>query len=649
MLYGDISVSFAEHFFKVNKLELAEDKILDAISVLSKINNKKLSYKKKRNAELIYSDILIKNNKIEKAKKILLKNYSNIQKILNNYTKRSLSIYYLKLLKRLAFISKKKENLMSYTKYNLLIKNLVKSLRQQNSTASHKDFWANENLEIYQDAIGTFIHQDDINTAFTFAEENKSNLLIQSLNDIEAKTYAGIPEELLDEEREFRAKLQFYQKKKFELENSDDIDSSKLLSYAEVITKTDFAIEAIVDTLENQYPEYYEIKYNEKDLKVEDIQSLLDDETAFIEYFIGKDSSYVFTITKNEVLVSPLENINEKSNILLNYYNNLNNPSTSLDSLNYYSSEAYNLILKNAVKELTPNITNLVIVPDDILNNLPFGMMKNISDDTYIGYRYNIQYQYSGRLWRLLKNRKSEDKKYDFLGYAYNTENLNFLADRACTTMEVGNLLCSEKEIKSIADILSEKELNLNVNNKEDILNIASGAKIIHLATHSCLDSENSDYSRIFFDDGYITNIDLQLQEINADLAVLSACESGYGELVKGEGAMSISKGFFHAGCKSTLVSLWPVDDCSTSEFMKHFYTYLQEGDKKDIALKKAKQTYLETAHPSRTHPYYWAGFILIGDNAEVWSNTSSWNYWIGGLLALIVVGGFLYKRVSAE
>ena len=529
------------------------------------------------------------------------------------------------------------------------LKTEVKSLRQQNSTASHKDFWANENLEIYQDAIGTFIHQDDINTAFTFAEENKSNLLIQSLNDIEAKTYAGIPEELLDEEREFRAKLQFYQKKKFELENSDDIDSSKLLSYAEVITKTDFAIEAIVDTLENQYPEYYEIKYNEKDLKVEDIQSLLDDETAFIEYFIGKDSSYVFTITKNEVLVSPLENINEKSNILLNYYNNLNNPSTSLDSLNYYSSEAYNLILKNAVKELTPNITNLVIVPDDILNNLPFGMMKNISDDTYIGYRYNIQYQYSGRLWRLLKNRKSEDKKYDFLGYAYNTENLNFLADRACTTMEVGNLLCSEKEIKSIADILSEKELNLNVNNKEDILNIASGAKIIHLATHSCLDSENSDYSRIFFDDGYITNIDLQLQEINADLAVLSACESGYGELVKGEGAMSISKGFFHAGCKSTLVSLWPVDDCSTSEFMKHFYTYLQEGDKKDIALKKAKQTYLETAHPSRTHPYYWAGFILIGDNAEVWSNTSSWNYWIGGLLALIVVGGFLYKRVSAE
>lgn len=537
-------------------------------------------------------------------------------------------------------------NKETFNLFNITI-SLIKSLRQQNSTASHKDFWANENLEIYQDAIGTFIHEKDINTAFTFAEENKSNLLIQSLNDIDAKTYAGIPEELLDEERELRAKLQFYQKKKFELENNDAIDSTKLLSYSEIITHTDFAIEAIVDTLESQYPEYYEIKYNEEDLTVNDVQELLDDKSAFIEYFIGKDSSYVFTITKNDIYVSPLENISEKSDVFLNYYNTLSEPSTSIDSLNYYSSEAYNLILKDAIKNLDSNITNLVIVPDDILNNLPFGMMKDIDQTSYIGSQYNIQYQYSGRLWRLLKNRKSEDKNYDLLAYAYNTENLNFLAERACATMEVGDLLCSEKEINIIANILKGKSINLSVNKKEDILNQASNAKVIHLATHSCLDSENSDYSKIFFDDGYITNIDLQLQQINADLAVLSACESGYGELVKGEGAMSISKGFFHAGVKSTLVSLWPVDDCSTSEFMKHFYTYLQEGDKKDIALKKAKQTYVETAHPSRTHPYYWAGFILIGDNAEVWSKDYGLIFWLLGAAVLVIIGGATLKKLT--
>lgn len=553
----------------------------------------------------------------------------------------------LKLMRKRIEILKLSSNVGVLKSELVIFKNLIKSLRQQNSTASHKDFWANENLEIYQDAIGTFIHGNDINTAFTFAEENKSNLLIQSLNDIDAKSYANIPEELLDKERELRATLQFYQKKKFELESADEIDPTKLLSYSDIITKTDFAIEAIVDTLETNYPEYYEIKYNEEDLKVTDVQELLDSETAFIEYFVGKDSSYVFTITKDDIAVYPLENISEKSEVFLNYYNSLNDPNTSLDSLNYYSLEAYNLILKDATQNLDPNINNLVIVPDDILNNLPFGMMKNLDESSYIGDRYNIQYQYSGRLWRLLKNRKSESKKYDLLAYAYNTENLNFLAERACATMEVGNLLCSEKEVRSIANILKDKNINLDVSQKDDILNNASDAKVIHLATHSCLDSENSDYSRIFFDDGYITNIDLQLQNINADLAVLSACESGYGELVKGEGAMSISKGFFHAGVKSTLVSLWPVDDCSTSEFMQHFYTYLQQGDKKDIALKKAKATYRETAHPSRTHPYYWAGFILIGDNAEVWRSSNHMIFWMVGLGCLLLLGaGYTYRKL---
>ena len=521
-----------------------------------------------------------------------------------------------------------------------IFQKITSALRQQNSTASHKEFWANENLEIYQDVISTLIQSNDTNKAFTFAEENKSNLLIQSLNDIDAKSYANIPEKILDTERELRAKLQFYQKRKFELENNDsEIDTSKLIAYSDVITKTDFAIQAIVDTLESQYPEYYEIKYSDDDLTVESIQELLDYESCFIEYFVGKDSSYVFTITKDDVRVQKLGNLNDNNHVFLSYYNSLKDPSISKDSLEFYSSQVYKLILKESLNRLDSNIENLIIVPDDILNNLPFEFLKDKNEEQILGLKYNIQYQYSGRLWRLLKNRKSIKKQYDFLGYAYNSENTNFLNVRTCTSMEADNLLCSQREVDNIAEILKDKNLLLGLNNKEDILSNASNTKILHLATHSCLETENSDYSRIFFDDDYMTNIDLQLQQIDAELAVLSACESGYGELIKGEGAMSISKGFFHAGCKSTVVSLWPVDDCSTSDIMKHFYTFLKEGDKKDVALKKAKQLYLETAHPSRTHPYYWAGFILIGNNNPVWNNQSfNWLYPFVGVLVLLLV-----------
>ncbi|MBT8234242.1 MAG: CHAT domain-containing protein, partial [Bacteroidia bacterium] len=536
----------------------------------------------------------------------------------------------------------KKINKPNYESF-LLLSSLLKSLRLENSTASHKDFWANENLNIYQDAIATFIDNDDIESAFTFAEENKSNLLVQSLNDIEAKSYANIPAELLEKENDLRAKLQFYQKKKFELENSDNIDSTKLIDYFELITTTEFAIDEIVDTLESHYPEYYELKYNEEDLKAADIKNILDDKTAFIEYFVGKDSAYVFTITKDNISVNSLDILSDSTNIFLKYYQSISDPNVSATFLDSHSKSTYKLVLEKALENINSNIQDLIIVPDDILNNLPFELMKNEKDE-YLGFKYNIHYQYSGRLWRLLKNRKSFDKKYDFLGYAYNSDNVNYIAERACATMETGNLLCSDKEIQNIATILKDKSLLLKNANKDDILKNASQSRIVHLATHSCLDSENSDYSRIFFNDGYITNIDLQLQTMNADLAVLSACESGYGELIKGEGAMSISKGFFHAGCKSTLVSLWPVDDCSTSEFMGHFYTYLNEGLQKDVALKKAKQTYLETAHPSRTHPYYWAGFILIGDNAAVFGNGGGYLIWVMGFLGLLVFGWCIKK-----
>ena len=101
---------------------------------------------------------------------------------------------------------------------------------------------------------------------------------------------------------------------------------------------------------------------------------------------------------------------------------------------------------------------------------------------------------------------------------------------------------------------------------------------------------------------------------------------------------MSLSKSFFHAGAKSAIVSLWPVDDCATSAIMKYFYKYLNLGERKDQALRNAKIEYRTSVDSDHNHPYYWAGFIVIGDCSPVWPTTTCNSAKIIIILAVIAL-----------
>jgi len=103
------------------------------------------------------------------------------------------------------------------------------------------------------------------------------------------------------------------------------------------------------------------------------------------------------------------------------------------------------------------------------------------------------------------------------------------------------------------------------------------------------------------------------LINLSTEMVVLSACDSGTGKLLKGEGNLSLARGFFNAGCKSALMSLWCVDDCSTSEIMSYFYANLKDHQEKDQAIRNAKIEYLKKASKSKRHPVFWAPFITYG------------------------------------
>ena len=131
-------------------------------------------------------------------------------------------------------------------------------------------------------------------------------------------------------------------------------------------------------------------------------------------------------------------------------------------------------------------------------------------------------------------------------------------------------------------------------------------------------------------------------------MAVLSACNTGFGKLEKGEGVMSMARAFHFSGVPAVVMSLWKVPDRSTKEIMLHFYKYLKEGNSKSVALQKAKLDYLSsTDDMALRHPYYWAGFVINGNTEPLDLKGSNLTRLMGVIALLVVFIGvwFLWRN----
>ncbi|MBX7152751.1 CHAT domain-containing protein [bacterium] len=206
----------------------------------------------------------------------------------------------------------------------------------------------------------------------------------------------------------------------------------------------------------------------------------------------------------------------------------------------------------------------------------------------------------------------------------------------------------SEKELDAISEVIAGKFYKFSEATEERFKSEAPKHRIIHLATHTIIDDKEPLYSKLVFakspndkEDGLLHTYELYNMQLNADLAVLSACNTGSGKLVRGEGVMSLARGFFYAGCPSIVMSLWAIDDRSTSVLMHNFYERLSEGLSKDEALREAKLAMINSGDPVMSNPYYWAGFVAIGDTHPIQIEKPSQMYWVFVVPSVVILAGF--------
>lgn len=499
---------------------------------------------------------------------------------------------------------------------------LAVSLRQNSVSREDKLALAAISSELYQDAVriclalaeGSLKKKYYEELAFYFAEKSKAAVLLEAISESQAKSFANIPESLLRSEQELKSSIAF-----LELRLSEKPEASLEASYRERLFTERRRYEDFLQKLEQDYPEYYRLKFSGATLSLQALQQALDKETALISYFISDKSQriQIFHITRQSLRVYDQPLRKDFFDYVNVFYNTLR---FRLDRM--YLLSASVLYEQLFPKQLSGNIRKVVIIPDGRLSTLPFEALltekinKNASSYTALPYllrRYAISYSYSSSLWLSSVGQPS----------AHNTSSMLMLAPITFQQKYLFSLPGTAQELQGIAAVFRERALPhkslLYTEARKEALYADSlrQYRFVHLATHGVVNEAAPARSGIFLSAsneqdniiyaGEIYNIRLQ-----ADLVSLSACETGLGKLSKGEGIIGLSRALLYAGARRSVVSFWKVSDSSTALLMQDFYgLLLQEGKDYAEALRQAKLKLLQDSRYAQ--PYYWAAFVLIG------------------------------------
>lgn len=527
------------------------------------------------------------------------------------------------------------------------IENLRGNIKSDLVRASFFD----DKIRYYEKLIELHFLSNNFEKVFDFVERAKSRSLLDIIGDKDFKRKGNISEELnvlirLEETLSSRMKT---------LESNPD-SLEKLL-------QLQIEYENILAQLKKIDPDYVSLK-NISPFSLKEIQNKLKEDESILEYFLGKNFSAAIFINKNEIAVRKLDfqsfNLNDSIEVLRESFIHYNDelgkfrqqilseerekgninwlPVFNEKWKNHVTSDGWQWSLLNlhallVGKEFNDRLKNskkLFIIPHGILHHFPFAAL--ITSPRNLDFRKNqhlvrpkffieekeIVMLPSASLLPIVKN--YENRKRD---------NALIIGNPIYPTKNWANLKGAEAEASIVAaNFESDKYLLLKKGEATEtkVKSELSNYSIIHFAIHGEFD-EDALKSKILFtktetDDGYLRAEEIFELEMNANLVVLSACQSGQvgglekGVLPSGDDLIGLTRSFIFAGTPSIIATLWFVDDKATSVVMENFYKkFIQEGMDKAAALNRAQLAVLnDEENIDWKHPFYWAPFFLMGD-----------------------------------
>lgn len=623
-LVGEISYFSAEQYWTLGKIELKQGNTSQAIKEFNKALNS-LNYK--------FNDpsfFLRKRNYTALTNSLTLLNKGYIDKYLKDGEQKDLT----------ESIRLAKESMFA-----------LDQMRSNFYSMGSKEFLVRESYTIYENAIHTkfleYTQSKDpkvLQQALELMEQSKMQSLQESARESGYTFEDKIPDETIKSRNAIRTQLQQTIDAIDASEEKDSILDKKYLEFTDALNK-------INKTIREDYVSHYNFiaKGNALDLDALN-ETVLNDSTIVLEYFLGDDYLFRLCIGQNDMKL-------HRQKLPSNFKETVNSFRQFTSSYDAQGSQSVlnslsNILLKDLTCLDENNIKHIKIIPDEFLWHIPFEILNKVHSSTALITDYTISYANSLKLL-LHQNELSHNSNGKILAFVPEYKNSETGARELVQTRNsLGTLHGTKKEVQKILELLPGRSFLGRDAIKANFIEQASTYEVLHLAMHTLPDSKNN--PNLIFNQNEestaskLSFAELSGMEINSNLAVISACKSGVGKIKRGTGIESLSQAFTYAGVPSTVMSLWNVPDESTAKVMVNFYTHLANGVNKADALRKAKLDYIadDSVPDSKKHYNYWAGFIVEGNLDSIQFTKASPISKYGLLLLgfLLIFGSVLYK-----
>lgn len=510
----------------------------------------------------------------------------------------------------------------------------IENLRREYISVDSKNLLSERYHQTFERAIATSLllyeqtgDHDYKHLAFEFSEKSKAATLRKAVAESHARSFSAISDSLLERERDLRQQIAFNDVQLSRAESNSEEERN----YRDKIFSLREEYLGLIGYIEQRYPEYYKLKYQTEISSVAEIQQFLDEQTALLQYFAGSRNFYVFAITDNTFDIHTIPSPREVANLS----DDLIYSIRKVDPAGYTESATalYKLLIE-PVRNVIVGKSELVILPDGDLYNIPFEVLLdtsreiepgwgNFSSLPYLIRNFSISYHYSATLLMQTDTGDLDFSELSFAGFApvFSDEYVEYT--EYLRNVSLNPLPYSKAEVMVLEELMEEhgifaRGFYYDEANKQNFLDNANEFSIVHIASHGIADAyqpglsgivfastnETDDYEMLYAREMY----DLDLE---ADLIVIGSCKSGYGEIVRGEGLMSMTRGLLHSGSSNIIVSLWEMYDRYSKEMMVEFYNGLLNGNSIAGSLREAKLTLIE--NEATAFPNFWSSVVLIG------------------------------------
>lgn len=498
--------------------------------------------------------------------------------------------------------------------------------------------------------------------AFRLTEQARGMLLLQSLS--EAQASYKLPENIRRQEEKLNGKLVWYDGEiAAERDAGSNGNAARLAQLEKELLDLKQENEKFKAELRRQFPEYAALSDEIRFLQVADVPGLLRNNQLLIDFYLTEKNAFVFAFDpqgnfswrRTELPAGFRENVKRWVEYLQKGDED-DQPGAAFFRQQAY--ELFALLLAPELQKLLPQTGSLMLIPDDALVFVPFEVLLtqpapsgNWRDLPWLLAGYNTGYAYSATLLQMqqtISRRHREQNsapKYQFGGFS-----------ATYSSPDIYQPVGTEPLVRNTRKMLGGKIWHNHRCNEASFKKSAPDCRVLLLAMHGKADAENPALSRFLFGDPGPDSLEnnnelyageLQIMRLQADLAVLSACYSGFGKLHHGEGVFSLARAFTRAGVPATVMSLWLLQDNTPGPLLQSFFQYLQAGKSKDEALRLAKLDFIKNdEYFAFSHPTYWASLTTTGDMCalELPKPAAFPWWWPAGLLLLILGSVFAWR-----